>query len=246
MSVETIALLGALIFIAALLYSMVGHAGASGYIAAMALFGLAPAVMKPTALLLNILVASIATIQFARAGLFSWRTLWPFALTSIPMAALGGSLTLHDTTYKKLVGGVLLYSAVRLLFQPRVVADDQVQPPHRAAALLVGAGIGFLSGLTGVGGGIFMSPLLLLMQWEETRRASGVAAAFILVNSIAGLLGHLGSLQRVPPAIPWWLLAAGLGGWIGATLGSRKLAKTGIRRTLSAVLFVAGAKMLLT
>lgn len=245
MNPEAVIALTALIFIAAALYSTVGHAGASGYLAAMAIFGLAPAVMKPTALVLNILVASIATAKFAKAGFFSWRTLWPFALTSIPMAAFGGSLKLEDQAYKRIVGGVLLYSAVRLLLKPRLVTDADVQPPRRALSLLFGAGIGFLSGLTGVGGGIFLSPLLLMMKWEETRRASGVAAAFILVNSIAGLLGHVASVREVPPAISWWLLAAGAGGWIGAELGSRKLDQLAIRRVLAVVLLVAGVKMLL-
>ncbi len=246
MTPEAIAALAALIFIAAALYSTVGHAGASGYLAAMALFGLAPTVMKPTALVLNILVATIATVKFAKAGFFSWRTLWPFALTSIPMAALGGAIKLEDQDYKKIVGAVLLYSAVRLLLKPRLVTDSEAKLPRLQIALLSGAGMGFLSGLVGVGGGIFLSPLLLLMKWEETRRAAGVAAAFILVNSIAGLLGHLASVREVPTAIPWWLLAAGVGGWIGAELGSRKLDPLAIRRVLSVVLFVAGLKMLFT
>lgn len=245
MNPEAIIALTALIFAAALLYSLVGHAGASGYLAAMALFGLAPTAMKPTALVLNILVASIATAKFAKAGLFSWRILWPFALTSIPMAMLGGSLKLHDTTYKQIVGVVLLYSAVRLLLKPRLVTEAEAKPPRLEIALLTGAGMGLLSGLVGVGGGIFLSPLLLLMKWEETRRASGVAAAFILVNSIAGLLGHLASVRNVPAEIPYWLIAAGVGGWIGAELGSRKLDQLAIRRVLAVVLLVAGVKMLL-
>lgn len=245
MNPEAVIALTALIFIAAALYSTVGHAGASGYLAAMAIFGLAPAVMKPTALVLNILVASIATAKFAKAGFFSWRTLWPFALTSIPMAAFGGSLKLEDQAYKQIVAAVLLYSAVRLLLKPRLVTDADVQPPRRALSLLLGAGIGFLSGLTGVGGGIFLSPLLLMMKWEETRRASGVAAAFILVNSIAGLLGHIASVRNLPSDIPYWMVAAGAGGWIGAELGSRKLDQLAIRRVLAVVLLVAGVKMLL-
>ena len=142
MNPEAVIALTALIFIAAALYSTVGHAGASGYLAAMAIFGLAPAVMKPTALVLNILVASIATAKFAKAGFFSWRTLWPFALTSIPMAAFGGSLKLEDQAYKQIVAAVLLYSAVRLLLKPRLVTDADVQPPRRALSLLLGAGIG--------------------------------------------------------------------------------------------------------
>ena len=246
MSVESIAVLAALIFAAAVLYSMVGHAGASGYLAAMALFGLAPTVMKPTALVLNILVASIATAKFAKAGYFSWRTFWPFAIASIPMAFLGGRMKLEDSTYKIIVGAVLLYSSARLLLNSKRVTDEEAKPPQLIVALPTGAALGFLSGLVGVGGGIFLSPLLLLLKWEETRKASGVAAAFILVNSVSALLGHREWVQHVPPAIPWWLLAAGAGGWIGAELGSRKLEPVLIRRVLAVVVLIAGLKLLMT
>lgn len=246
MSVESIAVLAALIFAAAVLYSMVGHAGASGYLAAMALFGLAPMVMKPTALVLNILVASIATAKFAKTGYFSWRTFWPFAIASIPMAFLGGRMKLEDSTYKIIVGAVLLYSSARLLLNSKQVTDEEAKPPRLIVALPTGAALGFLSGLVGVGGGIFLSPLLLLLKWEETRKASGVAAAFILVNSVSALLGHREWVQHVPPAIPWWLLAAGAGGWIGAELGSRKLEPVLIRRVLAVVVLIAGLKLLMT
>ncbi|MSR66746.1 MAG: sulfite exporter TauE/SafE family protein [Pedosphaera sp.] len=246
MSIESVAALAVMIFAAAWLYSMAGHAGASGYLAAMAIFSLEPEVMKPTALVLNILVASIATMKFSRAGYFSWETLWPFAVTSIPMAFIGGRIRLEDSSYKIIVGAVLIYSAVRLLFNPRQVASEDAKRPQWWVALPTGAALGFLSGLVGVGGGIFLSPLLLLLKWEETRKAAGVAAAFILVNSIAGLLGHLASVRLLPAAIPWWLLAAGTGGWIGAELGSRKLDPLLIRRVLAVVVLIAGIKLLLT
>ena len=211
----------------------------------MALFGVAPIVMKPTALMLNIIVALIGTIRFYRAGFFSWRTFWPLAVASIPASFIGGSLTLPDSIYKSIVGIVLLYSAVRLFFSARLVteSEDATLVPIWIAVCL-GAVIGLLSGLTGVGGGIFLSPVLLIMHWARTKETSGVAVAFILVNSIAGLLGHVSSLALVPHEIIYWAPAAIIGGWIGTILGTKVLPVAGIRRWLSAVLVLAGAKLL--
>ncbi|MEK7330113.1 MAG: sulfite exporter TauE/SafE family protein [Candidatus Eisenbacteria bacterium] len=238
--------LAALIFAAALLYSMVGHAGASGYLAALALYGLAPAAMKPTALVLNLMVATIATVQFARAGRFAWARFWPFALTSIPFAFVGGSLTLPDAIYRQVVGAVLLYAAVRLFFVAGVTAPGAVvKPVPRLLALPLGAGIGLLSGLVGVGGGIFLSPLLLLAGWADAPTTAGVSAAFILVNSLSGLLGHVASVRLLPPGMAWLGVAAVAGGLIGSTLGSRRLAPAVLRRMLAVVLVVAAAKLIL-
>src|SRR5438874_2565856 len=156
--------LAALIFIVALLYSTVGHAGASGYLAAMALFSISPLVMKPTALVLNILVALIGTFRFYRSGFFSWQAFWPFGITSIPASFIGGALTLPVPIYKSIVGVVLLYSAVRLFFSATRTDDSKVKPTPIVLALIIGALIGLLSGLTGVGGVIFLRPVLLLMQ----------------------------------------------------------------------------------
>lgn len=228
-----------------MLYSSVGHAGASGYLAAMALLGVTPQVMRPTALTLNILVALVATIKFYRAGYFSWSIFWPFALTSIPFAFIGGALTLPTSVYKVIVGLVLVYVAYRL-FRAASATTKLVQPPPRWAALVLGAGIGLLSGLTGVGGGIFLSPLLLMMGWAETRQTSGIAAVFILVNSIAGLLGQLSSLAAVPSAIPIWAAAVLAGGWVGAEYGSRRLSTVTLRRLLAVVLVIAGVKLIFT
>src|SRR5881227_2121636 len=241
----TIALvIAGLIFIVAVLYSTVGHAGASGYLAAMALFGITPLVMKPTALVLNIIVAVIGTVRFYRAGFFSWKVFWPFAMASIPASFIGGSLNLPVPIYKSIVGIVLLYSAVRLFFSATRAHDSKVKPVPIVLALIIGALIGLLSGLTGVGGGIFLSPVLLLMHWARTKETSGVAVAFILVNSIAGLLGHVSSVSLVPVQIIYWVPAALIGGWIGTILGTRVLPVAGIRRWLSAVLVLAGAKLL--
>ena len=203
LSPENVAVLPLLIFAAAILYSSVGHGGASGYLAAMALCGVAPAVMKPTALVLNILVASIATIQFARVGCFSFSLLWPFAVASIPLAFLGGAITLPGSFYRPAVGLMLLFAAYRLVRAPRTSgASPGTRPVPLAGALASGAGIGLLSGLTGTGGGIFLSPLLIIMNWAETRESAGVSAAFILVNSLSGLAGHLTGVARLPVPSP--------------------------------------------
>jgi uncharacterized membrane protein YfcA len=240
----TVLLLAILIFAIALLYSTVGHAGASGYIAAMALFGMAPVVMKPTALTLNIIVALIGTVRFYRAGFFSLRTFWPFALASIPMAYLGGGLSLPVPIYKSVVGVVLLYSAGRLFWSAHSADSKKTTLAPIWMALIIGAAIGLLSGLTGVGGGIFLSPVLLLMGWAKTRETSGVSVAFILVNSIAGLLGNYSSVTYLSGNLIFWAPAALIGGWIGTELGTRLLPVSGIRKFLSVVLILAGLKLL--
>jgi uncharacterized membrane protein YfcA len=236
-------LLAALIFVVALLYSTVGHAGASGYIAAMALFGMAPFVMKPTALTLNIIVALIGTIRFYRAGFFSWRIFWPFAIASIPAAYIGGRFPLPVAIYKSIVGVVLLYSAVRLFWSADSADNRKTTLVPIWIALIVGAAIGMLSGLTGVGGGIFLSPVLLLMHWAKTKETSGVSAAFILVNSIAGLLGQYSAISYLPNDLVYWAPAALVGGWIGTELGTKLLPISGIRKWLSVVLVLAGLKL---
>ena len=187
---------------------------------------------------------TVVTPRFYRAGFFSWLTFWPFVVTSIPAAFIGGSLTLPVPIYKSVVGVVLLYSAIRLFFSAARADQKQTRKPPIAAAMLIGAAIGLLSGLTGVGGGIFLSPVLLLMHWARTKETSGVAVTFILVNSIAGLLGNVSSLSLVPPEVVFWAPAALLGGWFGTELGTRVLPIAGIRRWLSAVLVLAGAKLL--
>lgn len=260
-------LLALLILLAAALYSSVGHGGASGYLAAMALFGLAPAVMRPTALCLNLLVSSLGAFRFWRAGHFRWRTFWPFAATSIPAAYLGGAITLPTTLYKQLVGLALLFAAVRLFLHARKLAGaDEASARATAAegsaagaaaeesaardaplwpAMLFGVVIGLLSGLTGVGGGIFLSPLLLLAGWAGARRTAAVSAAFIFVNSAAGLLGNPAGVKSVSPALPYFALAALAGGVVGTEFGSRRLPPLWVRRLLAAVLVVAGLKLIL-
>lgn len=246
MEVDVILLLALLMGVAALLYASVGHAGASGYLAAMALFGMAPGVMKPTALLLNVIVASIASVKYLRAGCFSRQLFWPVAVTAVPMAFVGGLVTLPAVAYKPLLGVVLLYSAWRFLARP---VDDgaPLRPPALPWLLATGAALGLLSGLTGVGGGIFLSPLALFLGWGRVREVSGVAALFILVNSLAGLAGFFTRHGvALPAGFPYWALAVVVGGWLGAELGSRRLPVAALQRVLAAVLVVAGGKMLLT
>jgi uncharacterized membrane protein YfcA len=228
----------------AFLYSSVGHAGASGYIAVMSLFGLAPAVIKPTALVLNICVASIATLQFWRAGHFSWRLFWPFAVLSIPCAFIGGWLNLPAHLFKILIGLVLLFSAARFFSRPDV--DTVRSTPSHPVAISAGAGLGLLAGLTGTGGGIFLTPLLLLMQWAKTKNAATVSAMFILVNSVAGLLGNLGSTRRFPLFALSLLVAAIVAGTIGSYFGSKTFPHHLIKRLLAVVLLVAGLKLIFT
>jgi len=248
-SMNEVVLLTAFIFMAAILYSSVGHGGASGYLAAMALLGVAPDVMKPTALALNILVASTATVQYYRAGYFYWSAFWPFVLGSIPLAFIGGAITLPGYLYKPAVGLVLLYAAYRLLKSTvnslEEPADKGVNIPT-TPAVASGGGIGLLAGLTGTGGGIFLSPLLLFTGWAGTRPTSGAAAAFILANSVAGLAGNFASVQNLPSAIPYWMAAAVAGAFVGTQLGTRRLANKGILRALAAVLVIAGLKLILT
>jgi uncharacterized membrane protein YfcA len=246
MTAATALLLGLLILCAAMLYSSVGHGGASAYLAVMALFGTSPAVMRPTALVLNLFVAGIAAAQFARAGYFRWRLFWPFAVTSIPMAFLGGRLALPDPAYRRILGGVLLFAAVRLAVRFASSSDTATRPIPIPLAALLGAVIGMLSGLTGVGGGIFLSPLLLMGRWAEPKPTAAVSAAFIWVNSLAGLLGRPGNLALLPPSTILWIGAAVLGGLIGAGQGSRRLASMTLRRLLAIVLVVAGLKLILT
>ena len=235
--------LAACIFFGAMLYSSVGHGGASAYIALMALFGLPAQVMRPTALVLNVIVATFTSARFVHAGLFRWRTLWPFLIGAIPMAFVGGGIILPTHFYRPLVGVVLWLSAARLLWPKPLTSAEEVKDPSIIWAIAAGAGIGLLSGLTGTGGGIFLSPLLLFLGWATPRAASGIAAVFILVNSISGLLGNLASVQQLPAALPLFAGAALAGALVGTTLGIR-LPSTMIVRALALVLIVAGAKMI--
>lgn len=238
-------LLTVLIFAVAVLYSSVGQAGATGYLAAMALVGVAPDVMKPTALALNVLVASLSSVQYYRAGYFRWSAVWPFVVGSVPLASVGGAITLPAYVYETLVGVILLYTAYRLVIATGKDAVDGVRVPL-VPALLAGGVIGLLSGLTGIGGGIFLTPLLLMAWWADTRSAAATSVTFILVTSLAGLAGNVASVQNLPGSIPVLGVAALVGGFIGTEVGTRRLAGRGIYYLLATVVVVAGVTLLLT
>lgn len=249
MEPEALLLLCVLIFLAATIYTSVGHAGASGYLAAMALVGVPPVIMKPTALTLNVLVATLATFRLQRAGLVNWRALAPLLAGSVPLAFIGGGIELPGQVYRILIGLVLLAAAAKLLLQPRRAERIDATAPERIPllpALATGMLVGTLSGLTGTGGGIFLTPLLLFFGWAGARQASGLTAPFILLNSMAGLAGNVVSLKSLPAEMPWFMLAAVLGTAVGTQMGIRWFSVVALQRMLAVVVLVAAGKFLLT
>ena len=236
-------LLAALFLAAAILYSSVGHAGASAYLAAMALVGVSQATMRPTALVLNLFVASIVIIRFWRAGHLPWRQLVPLAIGSVPMAFIGGSVDLPGEVYRPLVAIALLAGAARLATASARPDEEEHPGVPWLPGIAAGAAIGLVAGLTGTGGGVFLTPLLVLAAWTATRDAAGLSGAFILVNSISGLAGLLIGGVSLPSAVPLWIGAVALGGLIGSWLGAARLSILNLRRALAAVLVVAAAKL---
>lgn len=240
-------LLLGLIFLVAVAYSSVGHGGASGYLAIMSFFGLAPAAMAPSALCLNLLVAGVSFTSYAGAGHFAFRLLWPFLLTSVPFAFLGGLTPVSPRTYMLLLAAVLVFAAYRLLVViPPRREESFMRVPPLVAALLLGAAIGFLSGIIGVGGGIFLSPLLILLKWADAKRTAAASAAFIWINSAAGLYGHLLRKTVDWSALLWLAGMTFAGGLAGSYLGARRFRGLWLRRTLGVVLLVATLKLLRT
>ena len=229
------------LFVVAVLYSSVGHGGASGYLAVMAFAAIAPNTTRPTALILNVFVASIAFIQFYRAKHFDWKIFLPFAVTSVPFAFIGGMIQLPTNIYKIVLGAILILAAIRLAINLK--NDSEPQEPKIWLSLIVGAVLGLLSGLVGVGGGIFLTPVLLLMNWTETKKAAGISALFILVNSISGLLGNYKQVSQLSSEVFVWISVAVIGGIIGSTLGSQRFDSLTLRRVLAIVLLVAGVKL---
>ncbi|MBG84192.1 MAG: hypothetical protein CMJ40_06550 [Phycisphaerae bacterium] len=253
MAITIVITLAIAIFLLAILYSSVGHAGASGYLAAMALVTQMPqSEMKAVALTLNIFVGAIGSWRFIRAGHFDWGTFWPFAIPAIPMAFLGGLWQLPPNIFKPLIGLVLAFSAVVLIIRTcrttpttdKAMTEPQTLPPL-PVAIISGGLLGLLAGLTGTGGGIFLSPLLLLMHWAGSRRTAATSIVFVLVNSLAGLGGVFSDMPSLPSELPFYVLAAISGGLLGSWLGARKLPGNGIRVLLAAVLLVAAFKMML-
>lgn len=236
-------LIAGCLFIGSILYTSVGHAGASAYIAIMTLFDLPAIVIKPTALTLNIFVSSYTSFRYIRNNFFH-RTLFTYLiLGSLPAAFIGGQITLPSHIYKPIIGVLLLFSGVRFL-----LLALQVEKPPRAInkglAVVIGICVGLLSGITGTGGGIFLSPLIIWLGWVNVKQASGTVAAFIFVNSIAGLLGNFQSTKSLPSELPILLVAVLLGAFIGTRFGISKLSSSGIKRALGLVLLIAGAKFI--
>ena len=244
MDAMTVAYIAVLMAIAAALYSSVGHGGASAYLAIMALFSVAPETMRPTALALNLVVAGLGTWRFGRAGQIDWRLLLAFLAAAAPAAFIGGGIEISPGVYRPLIGLVLWVAAARLFWQPVRLAQQQPRPPSPAIALPVGALLGLLAGLTGTGGGIFLSPLIILFGWADARTTSGIAAGFIFVNSAAGLAGNVASVRALPAELPWLAASVGAGALLGTWLGSARLPKPRLLQGLGLVLVIAGAKLL--
>lgn len=230
--------------VVALLYSSVGHGGASGYLALGALMGLGQTEMRMPALMMNLVVSAIAFVQFHRFGHFRWAVFWPFAITSIPMAWLGSTLVLDPLRFEQLLAVALLLAAARLLglFGP---GSEGSRPLVLPAALVLGGAMGLASGLIGIGGGIFLSPLLILLRWASAHTAAAVSALFILVNSGAGVVGA-GMRGETTPAEAWaWMVAAAVGALVGSWSGARRFSPGWLQRLLGVVLALASMKLLL-
>ncbi|MDZ4308143.1 sulfite exporter TauE/SafE family protein [Allopontixanthobacter sp.] len=243
MDPEALVMLAVAMGLAAVLYSSVGHGGASAYLAIMALAGIAPATMRPTALALNLVVSAIALTNYSRAGHFDRRLFLTVAIPAIPFAFIGGMTQLPDQFYRPVVGVILLLAAIQFAWKPNRTMS---QPPRSLVLIAAGGALGLLAGLTGTGGGIFLSPLLLITGWAKPRTTAAVAAAFIFVNSLAGLAGNVSMLGELPTGLGWLALAVGAGGLIGSRLGAAVVSRAILMRLLALVLVIAGGKLLFT
>lgn len=242
---ESIYIFYILLFIVAFLYSSVGHGGASGYLALMAIYAISPEVMKPTALMLNLFVSLTSFIQFYRGKHFKWNIFLPLALASIPMAFAGGLITMDADFYKKILGLLLFIPIVRFLFFKNIPADE-IRKNTIWLSILLGSGIGFLSGLIGIGGGIILSPILLLLKWADQKQTAAISALFIFVNSFSGLAGHMTKGLNLSPDMISFVAIAFTGGLCGSYFGSLKFNQNILKNTLAIVLLVAGIKLIFT
>src|SRR4030095_9775329 len=245
MNPDTVIWMALLMAMAAALYSTVGHGGASAYLAIMALFAVAPETMRPTALALNLVVAGFGTLRYWWAGQINLRLLAAFVLTAAPAAFIGGGVHVPPEYYRPMVVIVLWIAALRLFWQPSRLAEREIRQPSLAITLPIGAGLGLLAGLTGTGGGIFLSPLIILFGGEDARRTSGIAAGFIFLNSAAGLAGNLASVRGLPPELPYLVAAVPAGALIGTWFGAGRLPKRRLLQGLGLVLVIAGTKLVL-
>lgn len=232
-----------LLFLVAFLYASVGHGGASGYLALMALFSLAPDFMRPTALILNLFVSLIAFIQFYRARHFLWKLFWPLAVTSVPMAFAGGLITVHQNLYKQILGVLLLFAIIRFIgFKKKEL--EETRKYVVIPAMIIGGVIGFLSGLIGIGGGIILTPILILLRWTTMKQAAAISALFIFVNSASGLAGQFYNGLQVSQNMIYFIIIAMAGGILGSYFGARKFDPLVLKKVLAAVLFIAVIKLL--
>jgi uncharacterized protein len=234
-----------LLFLVAFLYASVGHGGASGYLALMAIFSIAPDVMKPTALLLNLFVSLTSFIQFYRGGYFRMKLFLPFALASVPFAFIGGLITIDASIYKQILGCLLLLPVIRFFFFNKVEVEEQKQY-SLPLAIFIGAVIGFLSGLIGIGGGIILSPVLLLLHWANMKQTAAISALFIFVNSLSGLAGQLTKGIHFTTDMYLYVVIAFIGGLAGAYYGSMKVKQAALKYLLATVLLIAAVKLLVT
>lgn len=242
---ESLTLFYCLLFIVAFLYASVGHGGASGYLALMAIFAISPAVMKPTALLLNLFVSSTSFFQFYRGKHFKWKMFWPFALASIPLSFIGGMMAIESSVYKKILGVLLLIPVVRFFFFKNADPDN-AEKANIPLSLLIGGIIGLLSGMIGIGGGIILSPVLLLLKWTDQKQTAAISAAFIFVNSIAGLGGQLTRGFQFNSYMLMYVAVAFAGGICGAYFGALKFRQDVLKNVLACVLALAAYKLLFT
>ncbi|MFI5148253.1 MAG: sulfite exporter TauE/SafE family protein [Bacteroidia bacterium] len=239
------AMLLGLLFLVAFFYSAVGHGGASGYLAVLSLLGLSIALIKPGALLLNIFVSGIAFYQYYRGGHFRWRLFYPFALLSVPMAFAGSYIHLNPQLYKQILGCCLVLAVMRILGVFNRKPLGQLKDVPLLAGVLIGSVLGFLSGMIGIGGGILLSPVILLCNWGRMKDTAAVSALFILVNSIAGMIGFIRQGTAWSPVYAGWLAVAIAGGLLGSHWGSRRAEQTSLKYVLAAVLMFAAVKLVL-
>lgn len=232
-----------LVFLLAVLYSSVGHGGASGYLALMALFSFSPEFMRPSALVLNIFVSTIAFISYYRNSHFRFSLLLPFIITSVPFAFVGGMINIKPETYKILLGIFLIIAIARMVYTPGIKTEEITQI-NKPLAYVIGVLLGFMSGLIGIGGGIILSPIIILMKWGTQKQTAAVSAAFILVNSISGLGGQFSKGIELAPEIGYMLAAAIAGGFIGSYMGSYRITEKTLKYALSLVLTFASFKLL--
>jgi uncharacterized membrane protein YfcA len=231
-----------ILFVVAFLYASVGHGGASGYLALMAIYGIAPEVMKPTALLLNLFVSGSAFLQFYRGNHFLKYIFLPLAAASIPMSFVGGMLVIEDHIYKKILGALLLLPVIRLLFFKNTDTSG-LKKSNIYLSLVVGGCIGLLSGMIGIGGGIILSPVLLLLKWTDQKQTAAISALFIFVNSVAGLAGQFTKGIEFNNNMLLYVVVAFSGGMLGAYYGAAKFNQNVLKNVLGLVLFMAAFKL---